>query len=1122
MDKNKKQDLLRKKAEDILRKNYDIKDDKLENSNLRELIEELKIHQIELENQNEELRRAQLELEVSNAKFEDLYDFAPISYFSLDQDMNIKSINITGAELFGTSRKGLLGKSFLKFIHPDSQDQFYFHIKEAITYNTKVSAEIFVRNNDNERLLVQTVSVAVAKNNNKKGIRIALIDITDKYNAEQALKKNEKKHRIISENISDFVYAANRTDDDIYITRWIAGAFNTITGFEADLFYGKINVIAKIIHPDDKGRYLELINGPQSITKSTVIEYRIIKRDGTIRWLRDYMKMHIYEEQGSEFVEIYGAVQDITESKNFEDKLKYQASLLENVNDAIISTNTEYKIVSWNKGAENIYGFKEGEVLGQNLHDLLKPVYPKTNKTQIDGIFDENGFWKGDVTHKRKDGSNIHILSSVKNLFDHQHNSTGVVVVNHDNTYRKKQEEIQSRLSSIVETSTDAIISLSLDGVINTWNKGAELTYGYTAEEIIGKNANYVLPNDRKDEVNKYLNRISKGERIQHFETVRTHKNGKLLDVSLSISPFYDEEGVIQGASTIARNITEHKKLEKSHLLESLLNSSFAKVAHNLLARDESIESISSIIYEFARDFTGSESGFICSFDPESEDLIVYTFAHMPFLLGHNNGEKSIHFTKDSDFYKAISNYTLDKTKPYFTNKPKTRELNLGFGMDPLQINNFLSLPAVIDEKLVGQITVFNSKREYSNEDLHNLQRLANLYALAIDRKNSELELVKAKERAEESDKLKSAFLSNMSHEIRTPMNSIIGFTDLLLTTSVDAEKQSEYLSFINSSSIALLNLINDIIDISKIEAGQLTVSKNATSLPALLNELEQAFREEIVIKKKRSLQLYCSSGCIEKNFNIYTDALRLRQILSNLLSNAIKFTEEGTVSFGFKKLKDKIQFHVKDTGIGISKDKHHLIFNRFQQVSETSGKNYGGTGLGLSISKNLTELLGGEMWIESEPEKGSVFYFTIPHDDSMQTDIPVIETKTKQKNDNWKDKVILVAEDVDSNFMFLQAALFMKEPQIIRAKDGKEAVDIVKTEKKIDLVLMDMQMPKLSGYEATRKFKEIRPELPIIAQTAYAMENDKEKIIQAGCDDYISKPIKVDDLLQMVGKYLD
>ncbi len=369
------------------------------------------------------------------------------------------------------------------------------------------------------------------------------------------------------------------------------------------------------------------------------------------------------------------------------------------------------------------------------------------------------------------------------------------------------------------------------------------------------------------------------------------------------------------------------------------------------------------------------------------------------------------------------------------------------------------------------------------------------------------------------SDNHKSSFLANMSHEIRTPMNSIIGFSNMLSSKEIPEEQKKEFIHHIQSSSEMLLGLVDDIIDIAKIEAGQLNIHKAPCKPQYLIQQLQSNFEAFKTRLEKEFLQL--TIDIPEDEIAFRTDEFRLKQILSNLISNAIKFTEQGSVEIGMRlKNPQTLQFYVKDTGIGMPREELTTIFERFKRAKLSEEKKISGTGLGLAISKNLVELLGGEMWVESEPNIGSCFTFELPYlRVNEEINLPVVD---KMKKYNWSGKTILIAEDDKNGLALLNQALLSTNAKIIRASTGKEAVEALSFHERTDLILMDLQMPVMNGLEATIEIKEKYPLLPIIAQTAFAMEGDREKYLSAGFDDYITKPIDVPDLLAKISQFFD
>jgi len=385
--------------------------------------------------------------------------------------------------------------------------------------------------------------------------------------------------------------------------------------------------------------------------------------------------------------------------------------------------------------------------------------------------------------------------------------------------------------------------------------------------------------------------------------------------------------------------------------------------------------------------------------------------------------------------------------------------------------------------------------------------------------KSTEIELKAALEKALESERLKSAFLANMSHEIRTPMNGILGFINLLNEPDLNKDQIDTYSKIINKSGNRLLNTINDIIDISKIEAGEVVISKAEIAINTEMEELYSFFLPEA---NKKGLSLLIEPSLLTEQVMLLTDSHKFHGILTNLIKNAIKFTDKGSISFGYFQKENFIEFFVKDTGIGIPKDRLQAIFNRFEQADIEDTRVFEGSGLGLAISKAYIQMLGGEIFMESEEGKGSKFTFTLPFTKNQKEGI----IKTSETIDNTSSKFgdlnLLIAEDDDLSSELLEIMLEGIFQKIIIARTGIEAVQLCKNNSEVNLVLMDIKMPEMNGYDATREIRKFNKDLVIIAQTAYAMPGDKEKAIEVGCNDYISKPINKKLLLEIISKHIE
>jgi signal transduction histidine kinase len=384
--------------------------------------------------------------------------------------------------------------------------------------------------------------------------------------------------------------------------------------------------------------------------------------------------------------------------------------------------------------------------------------------------------------------------------------------------------------------------------------------------------------------------------------------------------------------------------------------------------------------------------------------------------------------------------------------------------------------------------------------------------------KQAEKELIVAKERAEESDRLKSAFLANMSHEIRTPLNGILGFTELLKMSDVTPQQQNDYLDIIKKGGDRMLNIINDIIDISRIESGQMKISLSMTDINEQLEFISSLFAPEAQAK---GISLIFKNTFTDEAAVVFSDREKIYAILANLVRNAIKFTRSGFVEYGYVKKESSFEFYVKDTGIGIRADQKDLIFERFRQGNDSLTRNYEGTGLGLSISKAYAEMLGGNLWFESEFGKGSVFYFDLPVNSDKKIK-PVLPRVIQELpvDEKIKSLVILIVEDNLPSEMLMTRLVRPFSKKILKVTTGMDAVHTCRDNPDIDLVLMDIKLPEMDGYESTREIRKFNKDLIIIAQTAFGLMDEREKAIAAGCNDFIAKPINRSTFLALIQKY--
>nr|MDA3910711.1 response regulator [Bacteroidales bacterium] len=386
------------------------------------------------------------------------------------------------------------------------------------------------------------------------------------------------------------------------------------------------------------------------------------------------------------------------------------------------------------------------------------------------------------------------------------------------------------------------------------------------------------------------------------------------------------------------------------------------------------------------------------------------------------------------------------------------------------------------------------------------------------ERKKMIDELILAKEKAEESDLLKSAFLANMSHEIRTPMNGILGFTSLLLEPELSDETKEAYIQIIHQSGERMLNTVTDIVEISKIEAGIVEVKNSMININKGVESILNFFQPQA---QKKGLILSFDNKIQESNLIVNSDKNKFESILTNLIKNAIKYTDKGKITVSDCINNGFIEFCINDTGIGVPKFRKKAIFNRFEQADIADTRVFEGSGLGLAIAKSYVKMLGGKIWVESVEGEGSQFYFSIPYTPELKEPAEItIETTNGVMEGQVKNLKILIVEDDETSDLLITTILEEFGSELLHAKNGLEAIELCRNNPNLDLILMDIKMPEMGGYETTQQIREFNKDVVIIAQTAHALTGDREKSIEAGCNDYISKPINMTQLHELIKKH--
>ena len=758
---------------------------------------------------------------------------------------------------------------------------------------------------------------------------------------------------------------------------------------------------------------------------------------------------------------------DITHEKEAEEQLKASEAkyfhLFQYMKNCVavyeVSEDGDIFIKDFNRAAEKLEKVKKEEIVGKKLEDVFPGVHDFGIYQAIIDVYNS--------------GNPISIPVKIykdKKMFGWRENylyklPTGEVVAIYDDVTKQKVaeeslKESENKYRSLAETSSDLILTFDINGKLNYLSPVVEKITGYSAEEVLRKNFwEFIAPEFVETTIENFKKGVA-GEDIPLYEIELIHKSGRRIPMELNVTSLFDANGNVIGRLAVARDITDRKAAEK-----------------DLLLRDKALNATASAIV--ITDMDGI-------FEWVNEAFTKLSGYSKEEAVGKRAGELIDSGKQDKSFYEE-----MDKTL-------RSGQVWRGELIDKRKDGTLYEI-----EEIITPVTGQNGKVEH----------LIGIMTDIAERKAAERELRAAKEAAEESSRLKSAFLANMNHEIRTPMNAIMGFSELMLDAM--PEEKENYAAIVNHSAGQLLNLIDDVIFLSRLQSEKLPVN-TVTFYPAGL--LREIFLMFDLPEMKKNLKLKMQVPENAESIAIFGDADKIRQVLTNLTSNALKYTEKGSVQLGFEIFDKSILFYVQDTGIGIPEEEQEHIFEALYRGSMAERAAIRGTGLGLNIAKGLVELMGGAIGVSSAPEKGSRFYFTLPYEPSPAN----IKQKKSYRPEarKWEELNILIVEDDSSNYLYLDVLLNEKVNRIDRALNGQEAVEMVRKDT-YDIVLMDLKMPVMSGYEATREIKKLFPRLPVIATTAYATPEEKESALDAGCDSYITKPIKKEDIMKIIDQYV-
>jgi PAS domain S-box-containing protein len=691
-----------------------------------------------------------------------------------------------------------------------------------------------------------------------------------------------------------------------------------------------------------------------------------------------------------------------------------------------------------------------------------------------------------------------------------------------------KQLDLQSPelasywLAAIIESADDAIITKTLEGIITSWNSGAERIFGYTADEVIGKSVTILIPADHIDEEPAILARLKAGERIEHYETVRTHKNGSLIDISLTVSPIRGADGRILGASKIARDISGRKRAEEALQEQNEIIETVNRLGQTL-ARELELQKLVQAVTDVATEISDARFGsfFYNLLNEQGESYMLYVLSGVP-------REAYAHFPMPSSSdifaptFKGEGTVRLDDAHQ----DPRYGNSSPYYGMAErdLPVTSYLAVPVVSrnGEVLGGLFFGHPDKGVFTERTARIIEGIAAQAAIAMDNARLYEVAQQARAEAEHSSRLKEEFLATISHELRTPLNAVLGWARMLRAGQIPEGEVPKVLETIERNARAQAQLIDDLLDVSRIITGKLRMDVRPADPNLFIEAAIDAVKPAAEAKGIR-LQRVMDTATV----SVPGDPVRLQQVVWNLLSNAIKFTERGgRVQVRLERVNSHVEIIVSDTGQGIAPEFLSHVFDRFRQADQRTTRLHGGMGLGLAIVKNLVELHGGSVHAASPGNsQGSTFTVRLPLVAIYQVESEGSRVHPTAREllpsaefaDRLDGLTILVVDDEPDTRELLRVGLENCGATIILAASAKEAIDAIKTEVP-DVMISDIGMPGEDGYDLIRRVRLLPPEsggkVPAIALTAYARVDDRLQALRSGYQMHVPKPVELSELV--------
>jgi PAS domain S-box-containing protein len=1075
------------------------------------------------------LNQAQEKISISYANLNALLESTKNLIWSTDAGLKIITANNPFRSFFRTyfHKEIAVGDNILKLLPENEQLKWRNYYRKVLQGEQFSIEELFSK--DGFNIFYENTFYPILDDQHRiTGITVISVNITERKITQDAIRESEEIFRQLAENTTD-VFILSTQSSILYANP----SFQRIYGRAIEDLIADPSLLEEAIYPPDKKEYLRHMKKELTLKKpGKGIQYRIQKPDGELKnvWTRIFP---VEDNLGQVYRYVY-VTSDMTELKELESAIiatkNQQKAILDNIPFLAWLKDNEGKYIIVNEPFARLYSKDVADIIGKSDHDLCSPEIAEDYERNDDEV--KKSRTRQLLEHVEDLPQGQYWLETFKTpIYNEKGEVIGITGISRDISERKSMEETlrerEEHFRALLQNSSDAISILDKDGIILFESSYHNKILDFEREELLNKPIfGIVHPDDVESFRETFREVLSKPKKQIKKEYRNLHKNKRWIYVE-SIFSNQLSNPFIKGIIVNSRDITERKMGE---LKERVYHDNLVFLSNSALdlLGLSSVDDIYSYIAEKLTVFLENAIVVVTSYKEEANIFniekvagIAHAVEDVAEILERSPIGLRFNVERANKGVEGAGTVNIIKEEYLMDNLGEISGSQFLRVKELLKVHKVYNIGMARHNKLLGNVTILTLDRSIIKFK-HIIETFIHQVSVVLHRSLLESELIKAKEKAEESDKLKTAFLANMSHEIRTPMNGILGFAEMLNDDALSPVNRKKYLGIINSNGKMLINLIDDIIDFAKIEADQLNIMTDDFSLNNLLAELHSSFSTESLRREKSGLRILYRKALTNDNCFIRTDPNRLRQILTNLIGNSIKFTQTGFIEFGYRLEKpDQLLFYVKDTGIGISKDKLDLIFERFMQADVSSTRKYGGSGLGLAISKGLVELLGGKMWAESTINEGSTFYFTLRYLPALKKDEDSEEKKRPKTNYNWEGKLFLIAEDDKFSYKFLEGFLKQTGADVMHAADGHEAVSLCRNHESIDLVLMDIQMPEMNGLEATTAIKLFRKNIPVIAQTANAITEERQKCLEAGCDDFISKPINILELYAKIDKWL-